>query len=133
MQFEVYSPIAERWVDVRLFPTPEGLAAFLLDIQARKEAETVIRESEERFRAYVEQAADALFVHDEMGRFLEVNRQACLSLGYTREELLRMSVPDLEIDFDLPKAQAAWAQIAPDEAFTLLGHQRRKDGSVFPV
>jgi len=64
---------------------------------------------------------------------MEVNRQACMSLGYTREELLSMSVWDIEMDFDLPRAQAVWSGIVPDQAFTLMGHQRRKDGSVFPA
>jgi PAS domain S-box-containing protein len=91
------------------------------------------RGTEERFRAYVEQAADALFVHDFQGRFIDVNRQACASLGYTRDELLGMSVFDVECDFDLERAQAAWREIRPGEPFTLAGTQRRKDGSTFPV
>lgn len=99
----------------------------------RKKAEEALRESEERFRAYVEQAADALFVHDFSGRFLAVNQLACASLGYSREELLRMSVFDVETDFDLARAQAAWSQIRSDQSFALLGHQRRKDGTTFPV
>ena len=46
--FETFSPVAGRWVDVRLFPTPDGLAAFLLDIQDRKDAEAALREQQER-------------------------------------------------------------------------------------
>ena len=105
----------------------------LRDITARKEAEAAARDREERFRAYVEQASDSMFVHDFSGRLTEVNRQACASLGYSREELLGMSVPDIDIDFDLPRAQAVWSEILPDQTFTLMGRQRRKDGSVFPV
>ena len=96
-------------------------------------AEQALRESEERFRSVMEQAADAFFLHDAQGRFLDVNRQACESLGYAREELLRMSVPDVEVDFDLAAAQREWAKIRPGQPFTLLGHNRRKDGTVFPV
>ena len=51
------------------------------------------RRSESRLRSLIEHAADAYFVHDFEGRFLDVNRRACESLGYTREELLRMTVP----------------------------------------
>jgi PAS domain S-box-containing protein len=50
VSFEAFSPIAERWLDIRLFPTGEGLAAFLLDIHERKRAEAAVRESEEYFR-----------------------------------------------------------------------------------
>ena len=42
--FIAFSPIAERWLDIRLFPTAEGIAAFLLDIHERKLAEVVFRQ-----------------------------------------------------------------------------------------
>lgn len=44
VSFEAFSPIAERWLDIRLFPTGEGLAAFLLDITERKKAEESIQQ-----------------------------------------------------------------------------------------
>jgi PAS domain S-box-containing protein len=123
--------------EIALLEEAAGDVSFGVDNLAREEvrrkAEQGMRVSEERFRAYVEQAADAMFVHDFSGRFIEVNQQACANLGYPREELLQMSVLDVEIDFDLAQAQAAWSRIRPDQTLTLGGRQRRKDGSIFPV
>ncbi len=48
--FEAYSPIAERWLDIRLFPTGAGLGAFLLDIDSRKKAESEARDTTEKLR-----------------------------------------------------------------------------------
>jgi len=102
-------------------------------VSERERASSALRESEERFRTLVEQAADAFFVHGRDGRFRDVNRQACESLGYRREELLQMSVFDIEQDFDPELIQHAWDQIETGRHDTLRGHQRRKDGSTFPV
>jgi PAS domain S-box-containing protein len=49
--FEVFSPIAERWLDIRLFPTGEGLAAFLLDIHERKLGEVALYETQTRLNS----------------------------------------------------------------------------------
>lgn len=86
--------------------------------------EKTLRESEERFRTLVQQASDAIFVHDTEGRLLDVNQSACESLGYSRKELLRMTVLDIEQDVRLegaaglvkfaagPFANYAWASPA---------------------
>lgn len=104
------------------------------DVTAQKQADAALIESETRFRTYIEQATEAIFVHDFSGRFVDVNKQASLTLGYTREELLKMSVLDIEDDFDLISAQAEWKKVLPGQSpLTLKGHHKRKDGTTFPV
>ena len=110
-----------------------GVIGIVREITDRKEVEEELRGSEARFRTLVEQAADAFFVHGRDGRFLDVNRRACESLGYQREELLQLSVSDIEQDVDLEQIQQAWDRLPLGQHSTLRGHQRRKDGSVFPV
>ena len=48
----------------------------------------------ERDRAIMEHTADALFVYDPESRILGINRRACDTLSYTREELLSLSFTD---------------------------------------
>ncbi len=123
-------------IRARTHAHPGGGALFALHLHS---IESLIREKQERvdrelrYQALAEQAGDAFFVHDFNGRFVEVNGRACMSLGYSREELLNMSVTDVEQDFDLQSAQAQWSKIEPGVDFTLYGHQRRKDGTLFPV
>lgn len=87
--FEAFSPIAERWLDIRLFPTGDGLAAFLLDIHKRKQAEAALRQSEARFaKAFHANPAAMCITTIDDGRFIEVNERYCQLFDYTREELI---------------------------------------------
>jgi PAS domain S-box-containing protein len=113
---------------------PTALVGIVQDITERKAAEAKLRFEEIRYRAFVDQAApDAMFIHDHNGKFIEVNRQACVSTGYNKDELLAMNVTDLEQNFDLARAQALWSQIVPGETHSLKGLHRHKDGHLFPV
>lgn len=98
-----------------------------------KRIETEKRLGDNRFSLLLEHVADDFFVHDDQGRFLDVNHHVTLSTGFTREELLQMSVPDIVEDFDLEWAKQVWAAAEPGVTKTLYAKHRRKDGSIFPV
>jgi PAS domain S-box-containing protein len=99
----------------------------------RQRTHAALVKSEQRYRNLTDQAADSFFVHDERGKLVEVNRRACDSLGYTREELLQMSFTDVEQEFDPPALEKVLRQLKPGQARTLVGSHRRKNGTEFPV
>jgi PAS domain S-box-containing protein len=103
------------------------------DVSDRLRIERSLRESEEKYYTLVEHAADAIFLIDYDGQLIDVNQRACDSLGYTREELLSMTLFDIECDFDLPRARATWSSMVPGQPLTVNGRQRQKDGSIFPI
>ena len=109
------------------------LLSLALETRARNEAEAAGRESEQRFRSLVEQAADGLYVHDVEGRIVDVNQRACQSLGYNREELLAMHVWDVESAVSRETLLDAWGHLVPGVPRTLDGVHRRKDGTQYPV
>ncbi|MEO0802297.1 MAG: PAS domain S-box protein [Cyanobacteria bacterium J06642_2] len=100
------------------------------DITERRRTMRALQVSETRFRCLVERAVDAFLLHDLNGRILDANQQACQSLGYDREELLQLSIRDIEINY-IPGA--VWDDMVPGVPVTVSGTNRRKDGSTFPV
>ena len=90
-------------------------------------------ESEQRFRRLAEGTPDAIFLHDREGRVLDVNEAACQSLGYSREELLSMSVSDFEAEVTRADSAALWQSISLGHPVRQQGRHRRRDGSTFAV
>ncbi|MGC9395696.1 MAG: GAF domain-containing protein [Anaerolineae bacterium] len=66
------------------------------ELTARKQTEAALRESEAYFHALFDQAGDAIFIEDLNDAIIDANQRACDMLGYTREALLQMAVPDLQ-------------------------------------
>src|SRR4030095_9224237 len=104
-----------------------------IDITERKHAEEELRASEARFRTFVDRAADAFFLHAAQLRIVDVNRQACESLGRSREELLGVHPSEFDVGLDDASMRRFEKRFAAGEIITFETRHRRKDGTVFPV
>ena len=67
----------------------------------RKLAEAKIKESLQWWKSIFEGSRDAIFITGTDSRFVDVNQAASALTGYSKEELLGMSIPDLHEDVDL--------------------------------
>jgi PAS domain S-box-containing protein len=120
-----------RWEpDEQTFAAAAANLAAMAIAQARcTRALQELRETQERHRRLVECASDALLVHDLEGRFLEANEQACRSLGYSRDELLGMSVSQIDLGYDPVGAPRLWAGLQAGRPVSRETLYRRKDGT----
>ncbi|MBF0622754.1 MAG: PAS domain S-box protein [Magnetococcales bacterium] len=138
-----FPEIGRRWIDVSYHPyvnatgRERGVVVITRDATERKEAEEAQQRSEELFRLLLEKAADGVVIHDLQGRIIKANRQACSSLGYSKEQLAQRTIRDVDILLDDPeqmaKTQQAWQDMEPGEGVTIEGSHRRADGTTFPV
>ena len=81
----------------------------------------------------IEHAGDAILWVNSASEILYVNEEACKSLGYSREELLRMKVSDIDPEFPSEKWPYHWAELKERRSFIFESKHRRRDGEVFPV
>ena len=107
--------------------------AFVLDLTERKNAEEELRASETRFRTFVDHATDSFMLHAEDGTILDVNRHACESLGYSRDELIGMAPTDFDPDANAVVHPGLRERLSAGEIVAFESRHRRKDGTEFPV
>ena len=95
-----------------------------------------IRKSEEtmRFTQFsIDHTADAAFWMTSDARFIYVNKAACLSLGYSKDELLSMRVYDIDPLYSKKAFKDHWQDLKKRKTFTFESVHKAKDGRTFPV
>lgn len=99
------------------------------DITRRKFDEAELRLRSE----LLDLASDAVLLHDYTGKLLYVNQAAAQQTGYTRSELLGMSLRDLDDEETSARMRTRMAELMNRRAIAFEGGHRRKDGVVIPV
>lgn len=99
------------------------------DISDRKLAERALRFAE----FTVDHALDAVFWIEPDARFCYVNQTACQTLGYSRDELLSMTVHDIDPEFPPETWARYWQALRGRGAMTIESRHRAKDGREYPV
>jgi PAS domain S-box-containing protein len=108
------------------FSCVDGL---VLDITRRRKSEGQLRLTQ----FAVDHSGDTAYWIDPGGRFLYVNDMACRTLGYSRDELLSMTIHDINPDFSAALWPAHWERLRKERHLTLETEHRAKDGTLIPV
>lgn len=104
------------------------------DITEQKLAEEALRKNEEHFRSIVNQAFDAMYMCDFEGKIIDVNNAACQSLGYSREELIGMSVTQTDEKVtDKSVIARLWRMLDKSSPIMIESVHIKKSGERFPV
>ncbi|MCE5335709.1 MAG: PAS domain S-box protein [Desulfobacteraceae bacterium] len=134
-EFRVMHPgKGEMWVEGYAMPTlePDGSCLWhglLTDITERRKADEVLRLTQ----FSVETAADPIYWTGSNARILYANGAACRSLGYSNDELLALSVPDIDPYFDPRKWGEFYTEFRRAGFTSFESLHKRKDGTTFPV
>jgi PAS domain S-box-containing protein len=129
VQYEMkrtYPKLGKRDLLISYFPIegPNGIdsaASVISDITDRKRAEEELRLTQ----FSLEEASDSVFWMDPEGHIVYVNKAACRSLNRSREEMLSLSIPDIDPNLSPAGWRATWEKVkarGPAEALTLVEH-----------
>ena len=123
-----------RWLELSLGlvsheKKPVTFAGTINDITGRKLAEEALRLTQ----FAVDRTADSVLRMTPEGQFTYVNEAACRSLGYSRQELLTMRVPDIDPNYSVQKWPAHWSALKNAGTRIFESVHRTKAGVQFPV
>ncbi len=110
--------------------------------QVRKKTRELIAEIKERKQAEegaalmtfaINHINDEVYLLDETGRIKYANDESCQALGYSRDELIGMTVTDVGADFPIEQWDEHWQLLQEQGVINEETFHRRKDGTIFPV
>ncbi len=91
VSFEEFFPPLEAWLEVRVYPSEDGISVFFQNVSARKRAEEALRESEARYRLLVDSSGEGIYGINIEGCFTFVNQASAQMLGFTPAQIIGQS------------------------------------------
>jgi PAS domain S-box-containing protein len=124
----------EEMVDERSMELKGVNEKLQLEIDEHRRAEEALREGEEKYRRLFESANDSIFIIDpETRRFLDVNENACKRLDYARDELLGLTIDDIDTPMAASRNDAFIRELRERGSVVFEHAHRRRDGTEVPV
>jgi PAS domain S-box-containing protein len=121
-------------VEVRIRPFWEGGRRLAVSLARNTSDRQRAREALTLFRSLVDHANDAIEVVDpHTGRFLDVNDKACRDHGYTRDEYLALTVPEIDPLMTMERWRELKEDVRTAGSRVIESQHRRQNGSTFAV
>ncbi|MFW6104917.1 MAG: PAS domain S-box protein [Candidatus Bipolaricaulota bacterium] len=117
-----------RELDISLEDYLDSSLPSLLSLQSEDSPKQKVDKILEWQKALFEGSRDAIFISDEDSQFIAVNSAACDLTGYSKQELLQMSIPDLHDDVDLQAYEDYHDKILEGENVVSTAKILRKNG-----
>ena len=128
--FEYHDDNVEGYYEFTAFQaSPGNMATLFLDVTER----VLIQKTLQFTQFAVDRAGEAAYWMGRDAKFVYVNDKACQSLGYTCQELLSMTVHDIDPDFPAAIWGDYWDKMRREPLLVFDSHHKKKDGTVFPV
>jgi PAS domain S-box-containing protein len=110
-----------------------GSVGIHTDVTQQREATKKLKASENRYRSFVEQATDGIFIADLSGKFKDANTRLCDMLGYPKEQLLRLGMKDVLFEEDLRATPLRIAEFVKGRSYLTTRTVKQKSGAALPT
>jgi len=131
---ENYSIELDKYFEVYAYSPKRGqFATIFNDITQRKKTNQALINSENRLNAIIDQAPDAIYLHDFDGRIITANDKAEELTGYSVEELVTMNITQIDSSFISQVEDKIWNKLTENNTITIESVNKHKLGHDVPV
>lgn len=131
-----YTPWGEkRWGEQRIVPELNSQGEVISVLVIGRDM-TELRKANERLllkKFALDNVQDGVFLIDENSEFHYINKSACHTLGYTKDELLNMGVVDIDPNVPIEIWKEHWEDIKKKKTTMIVSEHTRKDKTTFPI
>ena len=103
------------------------------DITEQKKAEGAIKRSEQKLKNILASLNDSIIIADLDGNIIETNEYTCRKLKYEKDELLKLTIKDINAPFNAREIELRIKKVEKDGKAIFESHYITKDGVIFPV
>jgi PAS domain S-box-containing protein len=130
VQIENYAQEFEKYFEVLAYSTQKGQFATVFTDRTEQRK---TKEALQLTQFAIDRSSDASFWMGSDARFIYVNDAACRALGYSREELLSLTLPDIDLGIPREVWLEHWSDLKRQGSFMMESNHRTRDGQIFPV
>jgi len=127
--------VKDRIFSITITPVKDAeyVNLYSCDITDHKLAEKNLKRNETRYHSIIQNSLEGFWIVDLKGQFIDINDSYCKMIGYTREELLKMSIFDVESVETSEETSQRIKKIKTTAYSRFETHHRCKDGKVINV
>jgi len=132
VNFEDYSSPVEKWFDITVYPSNEGLSIYFKDVSQRIESE----QEKNSLQKTLENSLNEIYIFDsETLHFTYINKGALHNLGYSEHDIKALTPLDLKPDYTSTSFKQLIIPLVNNEKekIVFFTNHKRKDGSLYPV
>jgi PAS domain S-box-containing protein len=128
------NPVKNSWTRISISPVRDNkFTAAFFDITELRASEETLRRNEDEYRTIIETSFDGFWIVDLKGNIVEVNNSYLRNSGYTKEEMLSMSITRIDVFESREDTESHIRKIVSTGHDVFETQHRRKDGSEWPV
>lgn len=111
-------------------PSVQAIVSNMRDVTEKWMAQEKLVWSEQQYRSLIEQASDGILIANPAGRCIESNASLCAMLGYSREEMLGLSLADIVPLEEQQMQKTQFSELRNGKQTLIERKLQRKDGSI---